>query len=149
MFCQNNLNSNKKPVHVPIKATKADKPITRMLEWSLDLPTSTLIKGTVMSTRRQFLLHTIPAAITIGAVGNVLAADNHLDEASPVATALGYKHDASKVDAKKNPNWAAGKVCGGCALFQGKAGDAWGPCAAISGKEVNAKGWCKAFAKKA
>jgi hypothetical protein len=63
--------------------------------------------------------------------------------------ALAYRHDATKVDAKQYPAWAAGHVCGNCQLFQGKPSDAWGPCGVMGGKLVNAKGWCIAWARKA
>jgi hypothetical protein len=107
------------------------------------------MKGKTMQTRRQFLLHTIPATITLGFAASAFAQATHVEESSPSATALGYKHDATKVDVKKYPAYAAGKNCAGCTLFQGKAGDPWGACGALGGKQVNAKGWCIAWAKKA
>ena len=67
----------------------------------------------------------------------------------PQAVALGYRHDATKVDAKKYPTWSLERACGKCQLFQGQTTDAWGPCAAVGGKLVNAKGWCVAWVKKA
>ena len=73
----------------------------------------------------------------------------HLDEADPQAVALGYKHDASKVDKKKFANFKEGETCANCQHFTGKAGDQWGPCAIFPGKQVNAKGWCSAWVKKA
>lgn len=102
-----------------------------------------------MKSRRQFLLQSIPAAIGFGIGIRANAQSTHLDEAAPAAAALGYKHDSSKVDSKKFPAYAAGKNCGNCALYQGKASDAWAACAAMGGKQVNAKGWCMAWAKKA
>ena len=102
-----------------------------------------------MKSRRQFLLQTIPAALSVGIVFNVNSQATHLDEAAPAAAALGYKHDASKVDVKKYPAYAAGKNCANCSLYQGKASDPWAVCAAMGGKQVNAKGWCIAWAKKA
>ncbi|CAN5726829.1 high-potential iron-sulfur protein [soil metagenome] len=102
-----------------------------------------------MKSRRHFLLQTIPAALSIGVVMRANAQEPHIEETAPAATALGYKHDASKVDSKKYPAYAAGKNCANCALYQGKASDAWAPCAAMGGKQVNAKGWCMAWAKKA
>ena len=102
-----------------------------------------------MKSRRQFILQTIPAALSLGIVVKANAQATHIDENAPAATALGYKHDASKIDSKKYPAYAAGKNCGNCTLFQGKAGDSWASCAALGGKQVNAKGWCLAWAKKA
>jgi len=72
-----------------------------------------------------------------------------IDEKDATATGLGYKHDATKVDAKKYPTYKAGSVCSGCQFYQGKATDAWGACPLVGGKQVNAKGWCSAWAKKA
>lgn len=102
-----------------------------------------------MTTRRQFLTISIPTIIALSTMRETLAAPAHIEESDAPATALGYKHDASKVDAKKFSTFAAGRNCGNCQLFQGKAGDAWAACAIMSNKQVNAKGWCSAWAKKA
>ncbi len=101
-----------------------------------------------MTTRRQFVLTTIPAAAVVIASARMATAEVvRLEETDPVALALGYKHDASKVDTKKFPAFVAGRNCAGCQLFQGTA--AWGACAAVSGKLVSANGWCAAWVKKA
>lgn len=102
-----------------------------------------------MTTRRQFVLTAVPAtALLLGArVASAQAAK--LEESDPAAVALGYKMDATKVDAKKFPTYKAGNVCSNCQLYSGKANDATGPCAAFGGKLVSAKGWCSAWAKKA
>lgn len=71
-----------------------------------------------------------------------------LEETDPVATALGYKEDTTKVDATKYPQHKNDQKCDGCALYTGKAGDATGPCSAFGGKIVTSGGWCAAFAKK-
>jgi hypothetical protein len=104
-----------------------------------------------MTTRRQFVLHTLPAAAGLALIGprSASAQAAKLSETDPAAVALGYNHDATKVDAKKFPSWAAGHVCSNCQLFQGKAGEAYGPCGAFGGKLVDAKGWCAAWVKKA
>jgi hypothetical protein len=107
------------------------------------------LKVNIMKTRRQFMFHTIPAAISLGLSMPAIAQATHVEESSPAASALGYKNDATKVDTKKYTTYAAGKNCGNCALFQGKSGDAWGACGALGGKQVNAKGWCIAWSKKA
>ena len=54
-----------------------------------------------------------------------------------------------EVDKTKQPKYAAGQICGNCALFQGKATDAAGGCPLFAGKQVAGKGWCSAYAKKA
>ena len=102
-----------------------------------------------MTSRRQFMMTLVPAAVVLTACGSAVAADNHVDEKDPAATGLGYKHDATKVDAKKYPTYKAGAVCGNCQFFQGKAGDAWGACPLLGGKQASAKGWCSGYAKKA
>lgn len=93
--------------------------------------------------------------MTVAAGGAALAlasraqAADMLDEKSPQAAALGYVSDATKADSKKYAQYAAGKHCGNCALFQGKATDAAGGCPLFAGKQVATKGWCSAWAKKA
>ncbi|MDL2355879.1 MAG: high-potential iron-sulfur protein [Pseudomonadota bacterium] len=72
-----------------------------------------------------------------------------LAETDPVAAGLGYKADATKVDAKKYPTYVSGRQCAGCQLYAGKPADATAPCAIFSGKLVSGKGWCTAWAKKA
>jgi high potential iron-sulfur protein len=108
------------------------------------------------STRRRFLkllAVTPPVALALR-VGSAQgqqkpAAMPHVEESDPQAQALGYKHDASKVDKKKFPNFKEGETCANCQHYSGKAGEQWGPCAIFPGKAVNAKGWCSAWAKKA
>lgn len=103
-----------------------------------------------MTNRRTFIFKTLPVvALAVTASRSAFADAAKLEETDPAAAALGYKHDATKVDAKKYPTYAAGHNCAGCQLFQGKAGAAWGPCGVMGGKQVDAKGWCVAYAKKA
>jgi hypothetical protein len=102
-----------------------------------------------MTTRRTFLA-TLPAAtvaLTVARTASAQAAK--LDESDSMAVSLGYKHDATKVDAKKFATYAAGRNCANCQFFQGKATDAWAACPPVGGKLVNAKGWCAAWSKKA
>ena len=98
------------------------------------------------TTRRVFMM-------TVAAGGATLAtgapAQAKLDEKDPQAVALGYFADATKVDTKKYPKYAAGQVCTNCALYQGKPTDPWGGCPLFAGKQVAGKGWCTAWAKKA
>jgi hypothetical protein len=73
-----------------------------------------------------------------------------LSEDDPVAKALGYKHDASKVDASKYPNRGANANCSNCILYVDKAAEAgWGGCSIFAGKAVNANGWCNSYQPKA
>jgi anaerobic selenocysteine-containing dehydrogenase len=96
--------------------------------------------------RRTFLM-------TVAASGAALAttaqAQTLLDEKDPQAVALGYVADAKRVDAKKQPKYAAGQVCSNCALYQGKATDKAGGCPLFGAKQVAGAGWCSAWAKKA
>jgi hypothetical protein len=103
-----------------------------------------------MTTRRQFVLATIPAAVLAATCSRIASAQTaRLEESAPTAVALGYKHDATKVDAKRYPGLVAGRNCAKCQLFQGKVGEAWGACSAVGGKLVSAKGWCTVWIKKA
>ena len=65
-----------------------------------------------------------------------------------MSPSLGYKKDATKVDAQKYPQYKAGQACATCALYAGKAGEATGPCMALANKIVESKGWCMVYAKK-
>ena len=102
-----------------------------------------------MTTRRHFVLTLPAAALALLATRAASAQATKLEETDAIAVSLGYRHDASKADAKKFPAFAAGRNCANCQLYQGKAGEAWGACGAVGGKLVNAKGWCVAWAKKA
>ncbi len=109
-----------------------------------------------MNSRRHFLYK---LAISAAAPAALLAQDTpapapatppvKLDEADPVAVALGYKMDTTKVDAVKYPQHKPEQHCSGCALVTpgAPAGD-FIPCTAFQGKLVAANGWCMAFVKK-
>ena len=101
-----------------------------------------------MTNRREFI---VQLSLGTGALAatQVMAAGPMLAESDAQATALGYKADATKVDVKKFPKYAAGQVCKNCSLYQGKATDAAGGCPLFAGKQVAGPGWCSAYAKKA
>jgi hypothetical protein len=102
-----------------------------------------------MTTRRSFI-QIIPLAGALALTARPALADApHVDPKDPQAAALGYVVDATKADKAKFPKYAAGQVCSGCQLYQGKAADASGPCVIFAGKQVPAKGWCSAYTKKA
>ncbi len=106
-----------------------------------------------MNSRRNFLLKLVastgtPALLCSRALGQAPPPPVKLEETDPVAMALGYKEDTTKVDAAKYPLHTAEQKCSGCALYTGKPGEATGPCTAFGGKIVTANGWCAAFAKK-
>lgn len=75
-----------------------------------------------------------------------------LDENSQTAQALGYKHDASQVDAEQFPSRAdadsANEFCKNCLQFQAPPDRQWGPCTIFPGNLVNADGWCSAYVAK-
>ena len=103
-----------------------------------------------MATRRQFVLSAVPVSALLIASTRMTATEvTRLDEADPLAVALGYRHDAGSVDAARFPTYAAGHNCAGCQLFQADAAAPWGPCGVVPGKLVNAKGWCAAWVRKA
>jgi len=101
-----------------------------------------LIKGALAG------LAALPAA---GLIRSAVAQSDlpKLDEKDPQAVALGYLHDATKVDASKNPMYKEGQHCANCLQIKGNEGDEWRPCAIFPGKLVNAKGWCEVWVKKA
>jgi hypothetical protein len=107
-----------------------------------------------MKSRREFLrtgsiafvaLATLTRTSGTAAQGKDLP---RLAENDPQAAALGYRHDARKVDAKKFPAYKPGTDCDDCLQYEGRKSEAWGPCKLFPGKAVNAKGWCAAFAPK-
>ncbi len=106
-----------------------------------------------MNTRRNFLSKlAVSAALPAVWCGQAFAQTPpppvKLTEADPMAVALGYKEDTTKVDAAKFPQHKPEQRCDNCALYTGKPGEASGPCAAFAGKIVTAAGWCSVWAKK-
>ena len=102
------------------------------------------------TNRRVFLLQAATVAdgtLVLHGAAHAQAA-NMVSEKDATAIALGYSADATKVDTKKYPKYAAGQKCAGCQLFTGKAGDAAGGCGIFPGKMVAASGWCSAYVKK-
>lgn len=101
-----------------------------------------------MDQQRRFLLFAAPAlAVGLFASREVLAAEK-IRESDPTAAALGYKEDASRVDAAKYRNYVKGSTCANCSFYRGKANEASAPCAALGGKLVASTGWCSAWVKK-
>ena len=106
----------------------------------------TLIKGALVG------LAAVPAAALANpqaAKPAAPAAGALLDPASPQAKALGYVHDATKVDAKANPNFKPGQNCANCLQVpKGKETGAQIPCNIFGGRLVEANGWCKVWVKR-
>src|SRR5688572_27871993 len=84
----------------------------------------------------------VPAAALIA---KSAAAAEPVTEADPTAKSLAYVTDASKVNAKANPNYKPGQKCVNCLQYSGKAGATDGPCALFPNKTVKAAGWCKVW----
>jgi hypothetical protein len=103
------------------------------------------------NTRRNFLKIAAGAAVAAAAFSKVAEAADapHIPENDPMAVGLGYKEDASKVDAAKFAMYKKGQTCGNCKFFQGPAKGGYAPCQIFSGKGVNEKGWCSAYSAKA
>jgi High potential iron-sulfur protein len=100
-------------------------------------------------SRRAFIADSV---LLITAAGVPAAAwsqsGSMVSESDPTAMALGYKADATQVDTKKFPRYAAGQSCSNCALYSGAAGASSGPCQIFGGKLVAARGWCASYTKK-
>ena len=112
-------------------------------------------KPVTTHTRRDLLKNVSLTGLGIGAAALTVfsmprvQADSHLsqlDEDSPQAKALGYKHDASEVDADKFPQSQGGtKNCANCRLYSAATAEGWGACPIFAGKLVNGAGWCSAW----
>jgi hypothetical protein len=103
----------------------------------------------VKSTRRSILCSAAALAASSGFIRLALADPlPMLSEADPMAQALGYRADATKVDKAKFPQYAAGQNCSTCSLYAGTGGAPSGPCPIYAGKSVSATGWCASYARK-
>jgi hypothetical protein len=78
-------------------------------------------------------------------------------ETDPMAIALGYKEDATKVDTKKYPKRAGPdgptQFCRSCALYTVAKGTdpktvPTAPCAVLGNKAVKGGGWCNSWTKR-
>ena len=71
----------------------------------------------------------------------------HLDEKDPLAVAMGYVHDAKKVDREQSAAVQDGQPLRELPAAQGKEGEQWRPCNIFPGKLVDADGWCKVWVR--
>ena len=106
-----------------------------------------------MNSRRTFLRNLVVSAGTPVLLGGRALAQTpappvRLEEGEPLAVAIGFKLDTTRVDARKYPNHKPEQKCAGCVLYQGKPGDAMAPCLSVGSKQVPAAAWCAAYAKK-
>lgn len=76
---------------------------------------------------------------------SAVRAGEPLGEDDPLAVALGYRHDASTVDAGEYPGWQDGQRCGGCTWFAGRDDTEWAACGLLSGALTRSGGWCRGF----
>ncbi len=102
--------------------------------------------------RRSFLKAAVIGAVAAPVVTQVAQAGQAalplVDPNDAGAKALGYVHDASKVDAKANPTYKPTQKCTNCIQFVGKASDAQAGCNLFPGKGVKGAGWCKVWVQK-
>ncbi len=85
----------------------------------------------------------------MGLIGNSAAAAlTPLDPNDPMAKAVKYAPDGSKVNASANPTFKPTQKCANCAQYQGKASDASAGCNIFAGHSVPAGGWCNVWAQK-
>lgn len=99
-----------------------------------------------MSSRRSFLLKTLPAAGLAVMLAKVAhAQDPLLAETDPEAMKLAYVADATKVDKAKNPSYAAGQRCDTCELYNSPDAGPTGACSLFKGKLVQGAGWCNQY----
>ena len=102
--------------------------------------------------RRTLLKSAIAGLVAAPCAGLIREADAaelpHLSEQDSLAVAMGYVHDATKVDPNKVPQYKPGSFCHNCAQITGKDGDEWRPCNLFPGKLVDKDGWCKVWVLK-
>jgi hypothetical protein len=105
------------------------------------IPRRDVLKGALIGVAA------VPATALLGRTA--AAATGRVDPNEPQAKSLGYIVDATKVDAKANPNFKPGQHCAVCLQVPaGKEKGDWIPCNIFAGREVAANGWCKVFVKR-
>lgn len=107
-------------------------------------------------SRRNFLKFGMTAggsALALSAIPINLVAGDEVTEDEPLAQAMGYVVDASKVDTAKFPKRAgeagAKQFCNNCALYAGEADADTAPCSIFQNRPVRGAGWCNAWVAKA
>ncbi|MCP3715497.1 high-potential iron-sulfur protein [Paraburkholderia sp. CNPSo 3281] len=103
----------------------------------------------ITRNRRTFILNAAGLCATLAIAGRSLAAPALVDDNDTTAKSLGYRSNASSVDASKFPKYAAGQRCANCRFFAGARSDATGTCPMFPGKVVAAEGWCNVYAMRA
>jgi hypothetical protein len=104
-------------------------------------PRRTLLKGALLGVAA------VPVSALLSRTAD--AAAGKVDPNEPQAKSLGYIEDATKVDAKANPNYKPGQICANCMHAPvAKPGAAEVPCNIFAGRNVAANGWCKVYVKR-
>lgn len=105
------------------------------------IPRRDVLKGALIGVAA------VPVTALLGRTA--VAASGKVDPSEPQAKSLGYIEDATKVDAKANPNYKPGQVCANCLQVpKGKETGDLIPCNIFAGRNVAAKGWCKVYVKR-
>ena len=106
--------------------------------------------------RRSFLKLGMQAGggmLALSAIPMQLMAEDKVVESEPLAQAMGYATDATKVDTAKFPKRAgeagAKQFCHNCALFGGEPDSEFAPCSIFQNRLVANNGWCNAWVAKA
>ena len=106
--------------------------------------------------RRGFLklgMKTGGAVLGLTAIPIQLLAQDAVTETEPLAQAMGYYADATKVDTAKFPKRAgaegAKQFCHNCALYAGEPNSETAPCSLFQNRLVHGNGWCNAWVAKA
>ncbi len=106
--------------------------------------------------RRNFIklgIQTGGGILALSAIPLQLTAQDSVAESEPLAQAMGYTMDATKVDTAKFPKRAgeagAKQFCHNCALYAGEPDSESAPCSIFQNRLVSGNGWCNAWVAKA
>ena len=104
-------------------------------------------KNVKICARRRFIGLTA-GAFGVTQLGSMLVAgpsfaQEQVDPAGPLASALNYVEDGAK-----SARAADSDRCSVCLQFTAEAADEWGPCNIFGGKLVKGEGWCTAYVPK-
>jgi hypothetical protein len=105
------------------------------------------------TNRRTFLRQSLFAGgvVLSSSIPIELLAQNNdtVSEDEPLATNMGYRHDATTVDLAAFPKRAGdagqSQFCNNCSLYQGRESDEWAACTIFQDRKVAGKGWCNAW----
>jgi hypothetical protein len=108
-----------------------------------------------MIDRRGFIklgIQTGGGVLALSAIPMQLAAQDAVAESEPLAQAMGYVTDATRVDTTKFPKRAgeagANQFCHNCALYGGEPDSESAPCSIFQNRLVTGTGWCNAWVAK-